>query len=1390
VSIPTVEVESIEEEARRLRRRTEEYQREQQRGRRRLTAVPPPPTPAPAPTAAPTPDVLTRATIEPPAAPPPLLERQARTYTGQEQPETTLARSLALYRRVMPSVERMQDVAGAVRFTADKRAVLQKAINTPGGAGSLSIEEQALAAANTPEEYQRNLKGKDVPMPFFQSVVPEPAQKFLSEQARRLPGPLGKVAGPAVETATGFLNPLVIGAEIATGGAGTPALLGAAAGATTGQIAAENLPIPEGAKPFVPFGLMLLGGGIGAKRPGMLAPEETAHALTREGVVPPTRRPGPQMSDVEGEVYRQTQQGGVESPFIFPEPQTMTSEHIAAGVAREVDRIAENAPASTARTVIDAVRTFVNPEATRGEGGFITEQVWQNKYNRRMGKGMGQTFNDWEKSSKQSLFKVDKADEITTIPGDAGLSRMYGDVASNPSLYKQWLTPEQLEFFRKRGQTFEKLAQQYEDVTHERVPRRLGDEYYNPREVAEVRGREASRMVDSFDQREYNTMAEGRSAGVKYNLDSADVNSAHVRKMYNRMSDVITGREYANNIGKRPIDLMDPQLMEDVHVARTAFMETRKAVRTELGRNIRVARAGAAEAEKLVAEARRGETTDTRIERANVKRVARELQAAREELARAEGIMRPGIEKLAKKTAGWPKEQIPAAQARVDALISELERAKTGAAETRRLNVEAYKADAEAAAETLRRTERLSEAAVNRHPDFLIAKAAVNNAIGIAARAREAATKPKVGFERVSGRVGKGRIFPADIAREIMHRNGIPESPNGVAILSDLIFSPLRAVRATADYGVMFIQGYNPLVTHPTAWGIGMTRGLRQIAYDAGTRAKYIERNMGAISEMVRLGWGPRGAEYEVGGGFLHRAPILGRPARLFDELFSHPMNITAIEIYKIGKDIYNLKPEDLLPGKTRGQELADSITKMTGTVRYGGGVMENRTAFAAKFIRSLVGVAGDSLKSGIRGIEARRLFRNMFIVSSLGTILVNEAMGKPWTLDMRDSRAFTIPLGNKHVSLLGPWAPMFRGVARAVAGGPRDGPFHPDPLYLLTHTGRGKLAPGLSNFVDLIVGKTYMGADLDITNLKQTLGYLGQQFIPMSVGEAGQAIGSVDWSSPKDVMRVIGESALALSGARAFPVSTSEQIDWQISQMGFQNSKGKTLDRWGDLLNYQQGMAELDPEVKTLLAQKEADATGVYARVNAIETKRDNDISWEALKLRKTGWTHEALSAFADAIRGIKSESAIRTDEEFVVAGLSSGKAGNPDKQLYFDYLDFIGQGGNDGEAVGALGERYRAIIGPEKTKILDRQVAYDRNPFVRQFDTWNLEFSNSGYYDINKAPDKPDTAGRLAFRRNNPYYDAIGYLLGIFGEFQTPRAQQQAKGLFEQWMASDEER
>lgn len=116
--------------------------------------VEPPRTPAAAPvTTAPvvTPDVLTRESVAPPPAPaPPLLERQARAYAGQEPQEVTLARSLALYRRVIPGVERMQSLAGRVRTTLSEQE--RAAVAWKGGKGKMPGVPLSQTPLTAPEQ--------------------------------------------------------------------------------------------------------------------------------------------------------------------------------------------------------------------------------------------------------------------------------------------------------------------------------------------------------------------------------------------------------------------------------------------------------------------------------------------------------------------------------------------------------------------------------------------------------------------------------------------------------------------------------------------------------------------------------------------------------------------------------------------------------------------------------------------------------------------------------------------------------------------------------------------------------------------------------------------------------------------------------------------------------------------------------------------------------------------------------------------------------------------------------------------------------------------------------------------------------------------------------------
>ena len=869
------------------------------------------------------------------------------------------------------------------------------------------------------------------------------------------------------------------------------------------------------------------------------------------------------------------------SPITFTELNTMTPDQVIARVGEELERIAKNEPISLVERAKRAAISFVNPEAAKDEN-YLMAQVWQNRLNRRMGAAWGDIISEWEKSNKQLLFRVDKNNNILTIPEEAGLSRQYGDVMENPSRYVEWLTPEQTAFVQKRGETWNKLANWYEDMTHEEFPRRLGNEYYSPRHVLEEEGLPAKGPTNPFEERKYSTVAGGQEAGVVYAVDDPAVVASHVRYVYNKAADVTMGREYATKIGIRPIDRVAPELLEDTRVAKVALTETRNAVRAEVNEAYATQQAVISDLEKERGFIATNRSPDVKA----AYQQERQAQKAWAEVERplTSQSLEVGPPELQVRLATGRTVEVPARKAD---LWTEYQRLRTERVAVRKAALENIDVELIAERAKLKALPHGTNA-VEKSPDVLQAKIQLKTAASKASKAKlQARTKAGVGYQFVRGRVGGGRIFRDDIAKAIMERYGVPETPNGIRTLSNILFSPMRAVRATADYGVMFIQGWDPLMINPKDWSVGMSRGLHDVARDQGRRAQYIEANMDVIGDMIKHGWKPRGAEFGMGSLGMHGLPVIGKPLQIFDELFSHPMNITAVELNKSGRQIYRLTGAD----ETELQALTDVINNLTGSVKYGGGVNEDRVFFAARFLRSQIALAADAFKPGMRGTVARQLFATMFTFAGSATILINEAMGEPWTLNLLDPKGFTVRIGDKHVSLLGPGAPLLRGFAHLVTG---------DPLYLVTRTGRGKLAPGLSNIVDLLVGENFLGQKVDVTNAKGFLSYVLQQVTPMSSGEAGGALkgipnpfgGSVSESGGawKDIARRATEGALALSGARAFPLS-----DWD-KKMEAQRQMFK--GRSGDELTKTEAEAfdKAHPEFKEAEGKRTAEE---YAKVD-----------------------------------------------------------------------------------------------------------------------------------------------------------------------------------------------
>ena len=800
----------------------------------------------------------------------------------------------------------------------------------------------------------------------------------------------------------------------------------------------------------------------------------------------------------------------------FPNPATTSPEQLATALDAEVARIQANTQPSAIQKGRLAVREFFNPKSPEGRT-LIDRQVLQHATNRRRGDSIARLFEEWELSTKQRYFPTTlegAADEITTIPEGIGLSRKYNDVMENPSRYAQWLSPEQMSAAKQRGATLEALANKFEQVTGEPFPRSYfanEAEYYSPRDVIkDPTGREATALGSPFEQRSFPTQAEGEIAGFEYSTNSPKAVGTAVRKVYNRISDEVMKREYGAVIGKKPIEYVAPELITTLKQAASTEKATLERVTAEMQSARAVQEGIVADLEKKVGWAKAGRSADLAP-----------LKRARD--AAYQRWTRLTTTKL--KTAAW--EQYRNANTTYKNAVA--------SARTRLGN---QLADAKV---KLAETPKPTTAAIRGHTDVAAAHHNTRMVSANLSAARKAAEKAPTGFERVLlDRVGGNRIYPSEIAQAIKERYGVPETPSIYKTVAQYGTAPLRFAKTGFDFGIALVHGHSPLITHPESWGKGVGLGLRDVIRDEGRRAAYIAENKAVIREMIEQDWFPRTAVREFKLPVPEKVAKVSRRAGMvvknIEDWFSHPLDIMSVEIYKQGKELYGITGADAVKMK----ELVDSLIPMTGTIRHAGGVNEGRLLFAANFVRSMANLMVNAVKPGIPGIEARRLFRNLFLLAGVGTVGLNEAMGRPWTLDLRKTNAFTVRVGNQNISLLGPWAPIFRGVAHAITG---------DPLYLATHTVRAKVAPGPPQWVvDILSKEDYMGRPVDITTPKGLLAYGLPQLAPIGPGQAAETWKGV--SNPAEAALAAAGSILSIAGARMSPVTLYQKRDDVARQM------------------------------------------------------------------------------------------------------------------------------------------------------------------------------------------------------------------------------------------------
>ena len=1012
----------------------------------------------------------------------------------------------------------------------------------------------------------------------------------------------------------------------------------------------------------------------------------------------------------------------------FPNPATTSPEQLATALDAEVARIQANTQPSAIQKARLAAREFFNPKSPEGRT-LIDQEVLQHATNRRRGDSVARLFEEWELSTKQHLFPTNAADEITTIPEGIGLSRKYNDVMENPSQYAQWLSPEQMAAAKQRGATFEALANKFEQVTGEPFPRSYfgnGAEAYSPRDVIkDPTGREATALGSPFEQRSFPTQAEGEVAGFEYSTNSPKAVGTAVRKVYNRISDEVMKREYGAVIGKKPIEYVNPELITGLRETAATEKTTLRRVTGEM-QSARAVREGVvADLEKKLKWATEGRTVDL----APLKR-ARDAAYRRWTRLTTPSLKSVAWEEYRNANTSY-KNVVAQAKTRLGEQLSE---AKVKLAET----------------------PKATTAAVRTHPDVVAAHRETRGASVNVSAARKAAEKAPTGFERVLlDRVGGNRIYPSEIARAIKERYGVPETPSIYKTAAQYGTAPLRFAKTGFDFGIALVHGHNPLLTHPESWGKGVGLGLRDVIRDEGRRAAYIAENKAVIREMIEQDWFPRSAIREfklpVPEKVAGVSPRLGTVVKNIEDWFSHPLDIMSVEIYKQGKELYGITGADAVKMK----ELVDSLIPMTGTIRHAGGVNEGRLLFAANFVRSMANLMVNAVKPGIPGIEARRLFRNLFLLAGVGTVGLNEAMGRPWTLDLRKTNAFTVRVGNQNISLLGPWAPIFRGVAHAITG---------DPLYLATHTVRAKVAPGPPQWVvDILSKEDYMDRPVDITTPKGLLAYGLPQLAPIGPGQAAETWKGV--SNPAEAALAAAGSILSIAGARMSPVTLYQKRDDVARQM----FKGRDYAHLSPDEKDQLKVAHPEFEESQIQQTEQQYAaldqmTVVMKEMN--DTKADYKAGMEQVPLQPDGpsqvaWYHAVQDNY------IGGMTRIERSNSKVFAEWEKQQPKTPRQAVYKGYTDIFGRFSDPvtgvvppdkKDAMFQAVDTYMASLTDAQAADLNADIGAGDSPWLKQYHADSKTFKP--YWDAEPELWKAlqgSVKGLEAYPTYNDFYDSL---------------------------------
>ena len=447
----------------------------------------------------------------------------------------------------------------------------------------------------------------------------------------------------------------------------------------------------------------------------------------------------------------------------------------------------------------------------------------------------------------------------------------------------------------------------------------------------------------------------------------------------------------------------------------------------------------------------------------------------------------------------------------------------------------------------------------------------------------------------------KNKIFPAEVVKtteKILNDEG-QKWITGLGQVS----GTSRMLTAAMDLSAPFIQGAAVFGRNPIVWARGVKKML-QFGTDPNSFYRYLTdpKVMKSATERIAAGGASGTFEYFNALAPLQRImskiPVVGKGAgRLIGQSYGR----AEVAFSGFGEVSRNLLWDALKGTGKSAEELMDvarTIDRMTGVMStealaIGRTQQDFENAFvffAPRYTRAGLTLAGDMLKGGIAGSEARKAIGGLLGGGLAMYYGVCQALGQEPNFDISSSKFMTVKIGDSHIGVGGIMTALTR-LGYDVATTAIE-----DPVNLIKPLSEGKLNRWDNPFIKFMYSRTAPLTSTIYSVAIENTNYYGEPFenvqdwarfmLDKVTPIASQEI--TDWATGKGKFPQATTIVSQFAGLRRFPKSAWELLDENRDKESL-NKFNQPYDNLNDLQKIQVNKSDV---IRTL--QKDVDAQTV----------------------------------------------------------------------------------------------------------------------------------------------------------------------------------------------------